>query len=67
MLAASGVRVHEQVKKGITTLQMVQFALLNLQTLYGLFGSHNYRPRIVVVLALIQSIVFMSLFYSFYR
>eukprot|EP00884_Botryococcus_braunii_P016492 jgi/Botrbrau1/3526/Bobra.341_2s0053.1 len=67
LLAASGVKVPEQLKKGITTMQMVQFGLLNLQTLYGLFGPHNYRPRIVVVLALFQSIVFMSLFYSFYR
>jgi hypothetical protein len=67
LLAASGIKVSASVKKSITTLQMVQFGLLNLQTLYGAFGPHNYRPRIVVVLALIQSVVFMSLFYSFYR
>ena len=67
LFASTGVTVPAGVKKSITTVQMVQFALLNAQALYGTFWATYYRPRVVVVLALIQSVVFMALFYNFYR
>jgi hypothetical protein len=66
-LSSCGVRVPAPVKKSITTVQMVQFGLLNAQALYGTFWATYYRPRVVVVLALIQSVVFMTLFANFYR
>ena len=40
---------------------------LTLQAFYGVFWATWYRPRIVVVLAIIQSIAFMTLFALFYR
>ena len=44
-----------------------QFALLEAQALYGVFGAPYYRPRIVVELAIVQAVVFTLLFGSFYR
>ena len=40
---------------------------LTPQAFYGVFWATFYRPRIVVVLAIIQSIAFMALFALFYR
>ena len=37
------------------------------QALYGVFWATYYRPRVVVVLALFQSVAFMLLFANFYR
>ncbi|KAK9810738.1 hypothetical protein WJX73_003990 [Symbiochloris irregularis] len=62
-----GWKAPQVIKKSITTVQMVQFALLNFQAFYGVFWATWYRPRIVVVLAIIQSVVFMCLFYNFMR
>ena len=67
LFASTGISIPAGVKKSITTVQMVQFGLLNAQALYGTFWATYYRPRVVVVLALIQSVVFMALFYNFYR
>ena len=39
----------------------------SLQAFYGVFWATHYRPRIVVVLAIVQSVVFMVLFARFYR
>lgn len=38
-----------------------------VQALYGVFWATHYRPRVVVVMALVQSVVFMFLFAQFYR
>ena len=57
------------VLSGVGTLRAwtVGNGLLNAQALYGVFVASYYRPRIVVVMALVQSVVFMSLFANFYR
>ena len=67
LASSAGVKVPSFFKKSITRVQMVQFGLLNAQALYGVFVASYYRPRIVVVMALVQSVVFMSLFANFYR
>jgi hypothetical protein len=67
LASSTGIKVPSFFKKSITRVQMVQFGLLNAQALYGVFVASYYRPRIVVVMALIQSVVFMSLFANFYR
>ena len=67
LASSTGVKVPSFFKKSITRVQMIQFGLLNAQALYGVFVASYYRPRIVVVMALIQSVVFMSLFANFYR
>jgi GNS1/SUR4 family len=67
-LASSlNLKVPSIFKRSITKVQMIQFGLLNAQALYGVFVASYYRPRIVVVMALIQSVVFMTLFANFYR
>ena len=38
-----------------------------LQAFYGVFWATFFRPRIVVVLAIVQSTIFMTLFALFYR
>ena len=67
LASSTGVKVPNFFKKSITRVQMIQFGLLNAQALYGVFVASYYRPRIVVVMALVQSVVFMSLFANFYR
>ena len=37
------------------------------QAFYGVFWATFYRPRVVVVMAIVQSIAFMTLFGLFYR
>jgi hypothetical protein len=66
LASSAGVRVPPVFKRSITRVQMVQFGLLNAQALYGVFAATYYRPRVVVVLALIQSVAFMTLFANFY-
>ena len=41
--------------------------VVGLQAFYGVFWATHYRPRVVVVLAIVQSVVFMALFAQFYR
>ena len=67
LCSSASIKVPAVIKQSITRVQMIQFGLLNAQALYGVFWATYYRPRVVVVLALFQSVAFMLLFANFYR
>ena len=66
LLSAAGVKIPRAVKKSITSMQLVQFAMFFCHALYGALYATHYRPRIIVVLCLWQAVVFASLFGQFF-
>lgn len=66
LLSAAGVKIPKAVKKSITSMQLVQFAMFFCHALYGALYATHYRPRIIVVLCLWQAVVFASLFGQFF-
>eukprot|EP00232_Nephroselmis_pyriformis_P017815 CAMPEP_0182884650 /NCGR_PEP_ID=MMETSP0034_2-20130328/19129_1 /TAXON_ID=156128 /ORGANISM="Nephroselmis pyriformis, Strain CCMP717" /LENGTH=274 /DNA_ID=CAMNT_0025017865 /DNA_START=8 /DNA_END=829 /DNA_ORIENTATION=- len=54
------------IKKYITQFQMVQFLLFIAQSVYMLFVTDCYRPRLSPYMLLVQCIIFFALFFNFY-
>jgi len=63
--AALGVKINI-VKRCITQFQMIQFCMFITQSVYLLFVTDCYRPRVQPYLLLVQCIIFLTLFTNFY-
>nr|CAD7269424.1 unnamed protein product [Timema shepardi] len=68
LFAGLGPRFQKYLwwKKHLTTMQMVQFAILFVHSAQNLVFDCNY-PKVITVLLCVNSAYFFSMFGSFYR
>lgn len=61
------VRRHLWWKKYLTTVQMIQFVIVMIHSLHVLFIPRCAFPKILLYISIGNGLLFLVLFYSFYR